>query len=74
MKKVTYKDIAEYTGKSLSTIKGWKVKFPQLLELVKTGAFCKKNNITIEHIKKCVELQELVKKLETNISLIQSPI
>ena len=62
MKKVTNKEIAEYLGKSVNTVNGWKGKFPQLLELVKTGAFCKKNNITIEHIKKCVELQELVSK------------
>ena len=61
MKKVTYKDIAEYVNKTEGTIKHWKRINPELLELTKTGAFCKKNNITIEHIKKCVELQELVK-------------
>ena len=62
MKEIQYKDIAEYTNKSLSTIKGWKVKFPQLLELTKTGAFCKKNNITIEMIKNCIELKEMASK------------
>ena len=62
MKEIQYKDIAEYTNKSLSTIKGWKVKFPKLLELTKTGAFCKKNNITIEMIKNCIELKEMASK------------
>jgi hypothetical protein len=61
MKNIQYKDIAEYTDKSLNTIKGWKVKFPKLLELVKTGAFCKKNNITIEDIKGCIKMKELAK-------------
>ena len=61
MENITNKDIAEYTDKSVNTINGWKNKFPKLLELVKIGAFCKKNNITIEKIKKCVELQELAK-------------
>ena len=61
MKNITNKDIAKYTDKSINTINGWKSKFPNLLEVVKTGAFCKKNNISIEKIKKCVELQELAK-------------
>jgi len=61
MEKVTYKEIANYVDKSEATIKGWKVKHPQLLELTKLGAFCKKNNITMEHIKKCMELKEIVK-------------
>ena len=34
----------------------------ELLELLKIGAFCKKNNITIEKLKKCAELQELAKR------------
>jgi hypothetical protein len=61
MKQVIYKDIAKYTNKTEGTIKHWKRINPDLLELTKLGAFCKKNNITIEKIKKCVELQELVK-------------
>jgi len=61
MEKVTYKDIARYLKKSETTIKSWSSRYPEMLELTKLGAFCKKNNITIEHIKKCVELQELVK-------------
>ena len=62
MKKVTNKEIAEYLGKSVNTVNGWKGKFPKLLELVKLGAFCKKNNITEETIKTCVELQEVAKR------------
>jgi uncharacterized protein YjcR len=61
MKKILYKEIAEDLGKSVVTINSWKKNHPVLLEYVKTGAFCKKNNITIEKIKKCVELQELAK-------------
>jgi len=29
---------------------------------VETGAFCKKNNITIEMIKNCIELKEMATK------------
>jgi len=62
MKNITYKEIAAYTEKSANTIKGWKIKFPKLLEVVKLGAFCKKHNISIEQIKKCIELQEIANK------------
>ena len=62
MEKVTNKDIAKYLGKSINTINGWKGKFPEMLELTKTGAFCKKNNITIEMIKNCIELKEMASK------------
>jgi len=64
MKEIQYKDIAEYTGKSINTIKGWKVKFPALLELVKLGAFCKKNNITMEMIKSCIEIKKMATQQE----------
>jgi len=62
MNKVTYKDIAEYINKSEQQIKWYKANNPELLELCKTGAFCKKNNITIEDIKGCVQMKELAKK------------
>jgi transposase len=62
MKDTTYKELAEALNKSEATIKNWKQKFPVLLEYVKIGAFCKKNNITIEKLKKCAELQELAKR------------
>ena len=62
MKNIIYKDIAEIIGKSEQRIRGYKVNNPELLELLKIGAFCKKNNITIEKLKKCAELQELAKR------------
>ncbi len=61
MKEITYKEIAKDLGKSVATVTSWKQKFPTLLEYVKTGAFCKKNNITIEMIKTCIELGEMAK-------------
>jgi len=33
-----------------------------MLELTKTGAFCKKNNITIEMIKNAIVLKEMASK------------
>jgi len=62
MEKVTYKDIANYLDKSEATIKSWSSRYPNLLEATRIGVFCKKNNITMEHIKKCMELKEIVKK------------
>jgi hypothetical protein len=64
MNKITNKDIASYTGKSLDTVNGWKQKQPNLLEIVKIGSFCKKNDITIEDIKACVQMQRLVRGKE----------
>jgi hypothetical protein len=61
MEKVTYKDIAKYLKKSDTTIKSWSSRYPEMLELTKLGAFCKKNNITIEDIKGCVKMKELAK-------------
>lgn len=59
--KVTTEDIANYLNKKPNTISGWNSKYPELSELVKIGAFCKKNNLDIEKIKKFAELQELIK-------------
>jgi len=64
MKNITYKEIAKDLGKTEGTIKNWKKNHPILLEYVKTGAFCKKNNITIEMIKTCIELKEMAKDKE----------
>jgi hypothetical protein len=61
MKKVTYKDIAEYIGKSEQQVKWYKKNNEPMLEILKTGAFCKKNGITIEMIKSCIELKEMAK-------------
>lgn len=57
-----YKDIAEMLGKNEQTIKGWKNKFPVLLEVVKLGALCKANELDAEKIIKLSELQEILKE------------
>ena len=62
MKKVTNDDIANYTNKKVGTINHWSRIAPGLLELCRIGAFCKKNNITIDMIKNCIELKEIAKK------------
>ena len=59
--KVTNKEIAELIGKNEQTIKGWKSRFPELLELVRLGALCKVNNLDAEKIIKLSELQEVIK-------------
>jgi len=59
MKNITYKEIAEDLAKSEGTIKQWKKNHPVLLEYVKIGAFCKKNDISLDMIKNCIELKEL---------------
>ena len=61
IEKPTIKDISNYVKKNENTISGWSTKQPDLLEIVKLGAFCKKNNISIQMIKSCVVLQEMVK-------------
>jgi|LGOV01.1.fsa_nt_gb hypothetical protein len=63
-KQVSYKEIGDYLGKSENTIKGWKQKFPVLLEFVKVGAFCKHNDLDIGKITKLIELQEMIKGKE----------
>lgn len=65
MKKlITYKEIGDYLGKSENTIKGWKQKFPVLLEFSQIGAFCKKNDLDIDKIIKLIELQDIIKGKE----------
>lgn len=61
MEKITNKEIAEYVDKSLDTINGWKQRQPKLLEVVRTGIFCKKNNLDIEKIKKLVAVQDMIR-------------
>jgi transposase len=58
--KVTNKEIAEIIGKNEQTIKGWKSRFPELLEVVRLGTLCKINNLDKEKIIKLVELQETI--------------
>lgn len=62
--KITNKEISEYIDKSIDTINGWKQRQPKLLEAVRIGIFCKKNNLDIEKIKKLVEVQEAVKNVK----------
>lgn len=59
MKNIIYKDIAEYIKKSEQTIRGYKVNNPQLLEILKLGSFCKKNDLDIEQIKKLIEVKQM---------------
>ena len=60
-RKVTNKEIADLIGKNEQTIKGWKSRFPELLELVRLGTLCKVNNLDAEKIIKLSELQEVIK-------------
>ncbi len=55
--KITYKDIADLTKKTESAIKQWKKNNPDLLDLCKLGAFCKKNELDIEQIKKLLDMK-----------------
>ncbi len=55
------KDIADFVGKSLDTVNGWKQRQPKLLEAVKIGVFCKKNNLSLEDIKSLIELKRKFK-------------
>lgn len=59
--KVTNKDIAEFTGKSIDTVNGWKQKQPNIDKAVRIGVFCIKNNLDTDTIKKLIEIQEAVK-------------
>ncbi len=60
-KQPSYKEIGEYLGKSENTIKGWKQKFPVLLEFSVIGAFCKQNDMNIDKLNKLIELQDMIK-------------
>lgn len=61
MKKMSLEEIGNSVNKSAQTINGWKYRNPELLEIVTIGAFCKKNDLDIEKIKKLVEVQEMIK-------------
>jgi len=63
MKRETYKDIAKFTNKTEGTIKHWKRINPDLLKLCKIGAFCKKNEISIEDIESLVKLKDIAEEL-----------
>ena len=59
-KRVTNKELGDMIGKSEQTIKGWKSKFPELLEIARLGALCKVNGLDKERIIKLVELQDVI--------------
>ena len=61
MKEIIYKDIASYINKSEQTIKSYKKNNPELLSVLRVGAFCKKNDLDIEKIKKIIELKNVFK-------------
>lgn len=61
MKKMTLEEIGKSVNKSATTINGWKYRNPEMLEIVKLGAFCKKNDLDIEKITKLIELKEMIK-------------
>jgi len=63
MKKMTLAEIGNIVNKEAATINGWKYRNPELLKAVTIGAFCIKNDLDIDKIKKLVEVQEAVKKV-----------
>lgn len=60
MEKITNIDIAKYLNKQVSTVNGWSSRNPELLELVKLGAFCKKNELDMEKIRALVTVQDMI--------------
>lgn len=64
---ITYNEIANFLDKAEQTVRGWKVKHPELLELIKNGALLKKYNAdNHEDLKKLIEINQLLK--DNNIS------
>lgn len=64
---ITYNEIANYLEKAEQTVRGWKVKHPELLVLIKNGALLKKYNAdNHEDLKKLIEINQLLK--DNNIS------
>lgn len=64
MENITNGDISQYTGRSTNTVAGWSSKQPKMLEIIRLGALCKKNNLDEEKIAKLIELQEFIKGKE----------
>ena len=64
---IKYDEIAEYINKAEQTVRGWKVKHPEMLELIKNGALLKKYNAdNHEDLKKLIEISQFLK--DNNIS------
>lgn len=68
MTKLTYKEIGEMIGKTEGTIKSWKGRNEDLLNLVKIGAICKANGITEEDLEALFNLKQSIidRELECN--------
>ncbi len=62
MAKIKYKDIAKLINKSESTIKGYKLNNPELLDLLKLGSSCKINNITLNDLDILIQFKKIQKE------------
>jgi len=60
--KIKYKDIAKLINKSESTIKGYKLNNPELLDLLKLGSSCKINNITLNDLDILIQFKKIQKE------------
>ncbi len=61
-------EIGQYVNKTMSTINSWKYRNPKLLEVVELGAYCKKNNITMEKIEKILKLEKSFNNINKNMN------
>lgn len=59
---ITYKEIGDLCEKAEATLKSMKRNNPNQLELLITGALCKKYNISNEDIKLLIYLKEELKQ------------
>jgi hypothetical protein len=60
--KIKYKEIANLINKSESTIKGYKLNNPELLDLLKLGSSCKINNITLNDLDMLIQFKKIQKE------------
>jgi predicted transcriptional regulator len=59
--KVTYEEIADLIGRTEANIKYMKKNNPNQLELLTTGAICKKYNIELKDLKALIQMKEGIK-------------
>jgi len=62
VKKPTNWVIAIKIGKSEQTIKGWKIRFPELYEFVRIGALCKLNGLSRNDVIEMIKLRDIICK------------
>ncbi|WP_320035279.1 hypothetical protein [Halarcobacter sp.] len=60
MIKPTYKDIGSMVGKTETTIKSWKGRNEELLQITRLGAICKANGITEEDLEALIQLKQSI--------------